>query len=153
MKAGEEHDESGIVVCGEGEGPDGELHAYVIDDRSLRGTPNQVMNAVAAAFHKWQADCVVIETNQGGDWIRNTLRTVGRQAAQGLETWRSLDATAEILVEDDRSDRKTLETVLPGVAARCDILLGPYSTQLMRAAGRIAAESGWLCVEPGRFRR
>lgn len=76
MKAGDEHDESGIVVCGEGEGPDGELHAYVIDDRSLRGTPNQVMNAVAAAFRKWEADCVVIETNQGGDWIRNTLRTV-----------------------------------------------------------------------------
>jgi predicted phage terminase large subunit-like protein len=76
MKSGEEHDESSIVVAGEGEGPDGELHAYIIDDRSLRGTPNQVMNAVAAAFHKWQADCVVIETNQGGEWIRNTLRTV-----------------------------------------------------------------------------
>jgi substrate-binding family protein len=73
----------------------------------------------------------------------------GRQAAQGLETWRSLDGTAEILVEDDRSDRRTLETVLPGVAARCDILLGPYSTQLMRAAGHIAAESGWLMWNHG----
>jgi len=73
----------------------------------------------------------------------------GRQAAQGLETWRSLDGTAEILVEDDRSDRRTLETVLPGLAARCDILLGPYSTQLMRAAGRIAAESGWLVWNQG----
>jgi hypothetical protein len=67
----------------------------------------------------------------------------GCQAAQGLETWRSLDGTTEILVEDDRSDRRTLETVLLGVAARCDLLLGPYSTQLMRS-GRIAAESGWL---------
>jgi hypothetical protein len=56
----------------------------------------------------------------------------GRQAAQGLETWRSLDGAAGILVEDDRSDRKTLETVLPGVAAHCDILLGPYSTQRCR---------------------
>jgi Periplasmic binding protein len=73
----------------------------------------------------------------------------GRQAAQGLETWRSLDGTAEILVEDDRSDRQTLEAVLPGVAARCDILLGPYSTQLMRAAGHIAAESGWLVWNQG----
>ena len=68
----------------------------------------------------------------------------GRQAAQGLETWRVLDGTADILIEDDGSDRRTLEAVLPGVAARCDILLGPYSTQLMRAAGRMAAESGWL---------
>jgi ABC-type branched-subunit amino acid transport system substrate-binding protein len=73
----------------------------------------------------------------------------GRQAAQGLETWRSLDGAAEILVEDDRSDRRTLETALPGVAARCDLLLGPYSTQLMRAAGRIAAEAGWLVWNHG----
>ena len=73
----------------------------------------------------------------------------GRQAAQGLETWRSLDGTAEILIEDDRSDRQTLETVLPGVAVRCDILLGPYSTQLMRIAGRMAAETGWLVWNQG----
>ena len=73
----------------------------------------------------------------------------GRQAAQGLETWRSLEGAAEILIEDDCSDPRTLETVLPSVAARCDILLGPYSTQLMRAAGRMAAESGWLVWNHG----
>ena len=73
----------------------------------------------------------------------------GRQAAKGLETWRSLNGAAEILIEDDGSDRRTLEMVLPGVAARCDILLGPYSTHLMRAAGRIAAESGWLVWNQG----
>ena len=73
----------------------------------------------------------------------------GRQAAQGLEAWRSLDGSADVLVEDDQSDRWTLEAVLPKVAARCDILLGPYSTQLMRAAGRIAAESGWLIWNQG----
>src|SRR5260370_244533 len=73
----------------------------------------------------------------------------GRQAAQGMETWRALDGAAEILIEDDQSDRRTLEAVLPGVAARSDILLGPYSTQLMRAAGRMAAESGWLVWNHG----
>jgi len=73
----------------------------------------------------------------------------GRQAARGLEVWRSLDGSADLLVEDDHSDRRTLEAVLPGVAARCDILLGPYSTQLMRAAGRVAAESGWLIWNQG----
>ena len=76
MKSGEEHDESGIVVAGEGPGPDGELHAFIIDDLSLRGSPNAVMRTVAAAFHKWEADCVVLETNQGGDFVRDTLRTV-----------------------------------------------------------------------------
>jgi ABC-type branched-subunit amino acid transport system substrate-binding protein len=73
----------------------------------------------------------------------------GRQAARGLEAWQSLDGRAGILIEDDRSDRRTLEEVLPGVAARSDILLGPYSTQLMRTAGRLAADSGWLVWNQG----
>jgi ABC-type branched-subunit amino acid transport system substrate-binding protein len=73
----------------------------------------------------------------------------GRQAARGLEAWRSLDGTADIVIEDDHSDRRTLEAVLPGVAARCDILLGPYSTQLMRAAGRMAPDFGWLVWNQG----
>ena len=73
----------------------------------------------------------------------------GRQALRGLEAWSSLDGTADVLAEDDRSDRRTLEAVLPGVAARCDLLLGPYSTQLMRTAGRVAAESGWLVWNHG----
>ena len=73
----------------------------------------------------------------------------GRPALRGLEAWCSLDGTADLLAEDDRSDRRALEAVLPGVAARCDLLLGPYSTQLMRAAGRVAAESGWLVWNHG----
>ena len=73
----------------------------------------------------------------------------GGQAAQGLQAWRSLDGNADILVEDDHSDRRSLEAVLPDLAARCDVLLGPYSTQLTRAAGRIAAESGWLLWNQG----
>lgn len=73
----------------------------------------------------------------------------GRQAAHGLDAWRSLDGSADILLEDDQSDPRTLETVLPGVARRCDLLLGPYSTQMMRVAGRMAAESGWLIWNHG----
>jgi ABC-type branched-subunit amino acid transport system substrate-binding protein len=73
----------------------------------------------------------------------------GRQAALGLETWRSLDGNAELVIEDDRSDKHALEAVLPDVAARCDVLLGPYSTVLARTAGRIAADSGWLVWNHG----
>jgi ABC-type branched-subunit amino acid transport system substrate-binding protein len=73
----------------------------------------------------------------------------GRQAARGLEAWQSLDGNADLVLEDDHSDRRTLEAVSPEVAARCDILLGPYSTQLMRTAGRLAAESGWLIWNQG----
>jgi ABC-type branched-subunit amino acid transport system substrate-binding protein len=73
----------------------------------------------------------------------------GRQAALGLEAWRSLDDGADLVIEDDRSDRQTLETLLPGVAAKCDLLLGPYSTILMRAAGRMAADRGCLVWNHG----
>ncbi|MGH3159516.1 MAG: ABC transporter substrate-binding protein [Streptosporangiaceae bacterium] len=73
----------------------------------------------------------------------------GRQAVCGLEAWRSLDGNAELVIEDDRSDQHALEAVLPDVAARCDILLGPYSTVLARAAGRVAADSGWLIWNHG----
>lgn len=73
----------------------------------------------------------------------------GRQAALGLEVWRSLFGDAELVIEDDQSDRHVLKMVLPEVAARCDLLLGPYSTVLMRAAGRVAAESGYLLWNQG----
>ena len=66
----------------------------------------------------------------------------GQQAALGLRAWQSLDGDAELVIEDDQSDRHTLEAVLPGVAAKSDLLLGPYSTILMRAAGRIASDPG-----------
>lgn len=73
----------------------------------------------------------------------------GRQAARGLEVWQSLSGTADVIVEDDRSDRRELEAVLPGVAARCDLLLGPYSTILMRAAGHMVTGEDWLIWNHG----
>lgn len=57
-----------------------------------------------------------------------------RQAAYGLRVWAALDGNADVLIEDDASQVRQLQTLLPGVAPRCDLLLGPYSTVLMRAA-------------------
>ena len=73
----------------------------------------------------------------------------GPQAARALEVWASLDGEAEVLIEDDASDVRRLRAALPGVAARSDLLLGPYSTVLMRAAGDMAAEAGWLMWNHG----
>jgi ABC-type branched-subunit amino acid transport system substrate-binding protein len=73
----------------------------------------------------------------------------GRQAAAGLETWQQLYGDADLLIEDDRSDPRHLEAVLPSVAARSDLILGPYSTLLMRTAGRIAADAGLLVWNHG----
>jgi ABC-type branched-subunit amino acid transport system substrate-binding protein len=73
----------------------------------------------------------------------------GRQARLGLEIWRSWEGTAELIVEDDRSDPDTVESVLRRLATRCDILLGPYSTHLMRRAGDVAADLGLLLWNHG----
>jgi hypothetical protein len=42
-----------------------------------------------------------------------------------LDSLGELGQLVNLAVEDDHSDRRTLEAVLPGVAERCDILLGP----------------------------
>jgi len=64
----------------------------------------------------------------------------GRQAATGLKAWQSLtDDQVELELEDDGSDPDRLAARLAHLAPRCDLLLGPYSTQLMRAAGRVMA--------------
>ena len=67
-------DETGIVVAGIGE--DG--HGYVLDDRTLRGSPNDWSRAAIAAYHQHKADRIVAEANQGGDMVGHTLRTVDR---------------------------------------------------------------------------
>ncbi|GAA4096515.1 ABC transporter substrate-binding protein [Actinomadura miaoliensis] len=64
----------------------------------------------------------------------------GRQAAAALDVWRAADENADVLIEDDHSDRHRFRAAFRGLAGRCDVLLGPYSTDLMRAAGDIAAD-------------
>lgn len=73
----------------------------------------------------------------------------GVQAWRGLETWRSLTGAADLVIEDDCSDPEMLERALTRVAARCDLLLGPYSTQLVRRAGDFAAEHDLLLWNHG----
>ncbi|TLF45942.1 amino acid ABC transporter substrate-binding protein, partial [Nonomuraea sp. KC401] len=73
----------------------------------------------------------------------------GEQVRLGLETWQAAKDGAEVVVEDDRSDPDVLERVLRGLAGRCDLLLGPYSTHLMRRAGRVAAELDLLVWNHG----
>jgi ABC-type branched-subunit amino acid transport system substrate-binding protein len=73
----------------------------------------------------------------------------GTQAAQALSVWAQLDGRAGVTVADDHSDPDALAQALPGVAGRCDVLLGPYSSGLMRMAGRLAARHGWLLWNHG----
>ncbi len=73
VTSGEDADESGIIVAGIGmENPP---HGYVLEDCSIRGTPDEVCRRAVRAYHQWGADRVVAEANNGGDWIESLLRT------------------------------------------------------------------------------
>ena len=61
--------ETGIIIAGIG--TDG--HGYVIDDKSLLGTPGQWADAVLTAYNHNKADLIVTETNFGGLMCEQTI--------------------------------------------------------------------------------
>lgn len=75
--SGEDSDETGIVVAGLGQDGD----AYVLADLTCRDTPNGWARIVAKAYQDYRADRVIAETNQGGDMVENTIRTVAPNIA------------------------------------------------------------------------
>ena len=72
VTAGPDSDECGIVVGGRA--ADGRL--YVLEDASLRATPDAWARRAVAMFDKWEADAVTVEVNQGGDLVTKVLQTV-----------------------------------------------------------------------------
>jgi Terminase RNaseH-like domain len=64
-------DECGISICGAGE--DG--HGYVLADRSGRMSPEVWAATAIAAYHEFACDCILAETNYGGEMVRLTLQT------------------------------------------------------------------------------
>jgi ABC-type branched-subunit amino acid transport system substrate-binding protein len=74
----------------------------------------------------------------------------GRQAAHGLMAWqRLMGAEVEFEIEDDGSDPELFADRFDRVAAHSDLLLGPYSTQLMHEAGRAMADTDALLWNQG----
>lgn len=68
----ETSDETGIIVCAIDDDGDG----YVLEDCTVRGSPQRWAGAVVSAYHRHNADRVIAEVNQGGDMVENTLRQV-----------------------------------------------------------------------------
>jgi Periplasmic binding protein len=73
----------------------------------------------------------------------------GCQAARALKVWQALDGHVDLVIEDDKSDPQALKRILPRVAGGSDVLLSPYSTQLVRAAAAMASGEGWLLWNHG----
>jgi phage terminase large subunit-like protein len=49
---------------------------YQLDDMSISGLPEEWGSQVVNAYHKWEADLVVPETNFGGDMVMSTIRAI-----------------------------------------------------------------------------
>jgi len=71
-------DENGIVVVGLARDKDGYARGYILEDASLRGTPEEWAKKAIHMYRKWSADKIVAEKNQGGEMVSSVLRSVDR---------------------------------------------------------------------------
>jgi phage terminase large subunit-like protein len=89
VTAGETSDACGIVVVGLGGPPmngwvgrpsivEG-LHLYFLADHTMRGTPRSWSLKALQVAEDWDADAMIVETNQGGDLCTTMLRMVAKE--------------------------------------------------------------------------
>jgi phage terminase large subunit-like protein len=70
--SGETANECGIVVVGVDAGG----KAFVLDDWSAQGSPDEWARKVVAAYRLHEADTIVAEVNQGGEMVSAVIRSV-----------------------------------------------------------------------------
>ncbi len=75
VTSGRNADETGIIVAGRC--ADG--HAYILEDLSGRHSPAEWAKCAIGAFHRYGADRIVGEANQGGDLVERNLRIEERR--------------------------------------------------------------------------
>lgn len=73
----EEANEAGIIVAGRyWNAHEERYHFFVLEDGSLRGTPNQWAKEAVRLYKAWLADVVVGERNNGGEMVEAIIRNV-----------------------------------------------------------------------------
>jgi phage terminase large subunit-like protein len=71
VTATEASDEHGIIVAGLSD-----KRGIVLEDASIQGSPHEWARRAVSLYRSWNADCIVIEVNQGGDMVAHTIRTI-----------------------------------------------------------------------------
>jgi len=74
----ERSDENGIVVVGLARDKDGYARGYVLEDASIRGTPEEWSRRAVQMYRKWEADRIVAEKNNGAEMVESVIRTADR---------------------------------------------------------------------------
>lgn len=72
VTSGEDSDLTGIIVAGLS--TDG--HFYILDDKTIKETPDAWARVAVEAYHEWKGDRIVAEVNNGGDMVQILLRTI-----------------------------------------------------------------------------
>ncbi len=52
------------------------LHAYVLQDGTIKGSPEKWAQRAIELYHEWDCRAIVAEANQGGDMVKHTLHSV-----------------------------------------------------------------------------
>ena len=140
---GDNNDETGIIVGGVTRG-DGSGHGYVLEDGSLRGTPQQWAKAAIALYYKHKADYIVVERNFGGDMVKNTLAVIdSRIKIVEVTASRGKQARSEPVVTIDEEGRLHHVGYLPSLEDQMTTWVPGIST---KSPDRVDART-WLFTE------
>jgi phage terminase large subunit-like protein len=71
-------DETGIVVVGLGRDADGYARGYVLEDGTIKGSPEEWAKKAVNLYRKHQADRIIAEKNNGGDMVASVIKAVDR---------------------------------------------------------------------------
>lgn len=74
-EGGEGNDEAGIMVVGSLR-HGAQVHGYLLEDATVPGGPMQWAEAAVDAYHRWKANTLVAEKNNGGQMVAITIGTV-----------------------------------------------------------------------------
>jgi predicted phage terminase large subunit-like protein len=77
VSTNEGSDETGIVVAGAA--ADGRM--YVLEDLSGKFGPDEWARRAVNAYHRWKADRIIGEKNNGGDMIETVIRSVEKNVS------------------------------------------------------------------------
>lgn len=72
VSSGRDADETGIVTVARGRN----RHFYVLSDASMTGRPTEWAGWAVAEYHRFHADRIAGEVNNGGDLIETVLRSI-----------------------------------------------------------------------------
>jgi len=77
VTSGDKSDETGIVVAG----IDRNEHGYILDDKTLKASPDKWARKAIECYYKWEADRIIGEANNGGDLIELVIRQVDKNVS------------------------------------------------------------------------